>query len=255
MPHLKSLAGLRMSAKYVRNWYSLFAIYSNILPHATIKFRDGQKTEVYKNNFLEFYEGLYTRYLKDHGFNYEIQGNNVIVRTPGGLLLKLPKPPYSFVLDEIFIMKVYGKPDLTGRAVIDIGSSIGDSALFFASLGANEIHCFEIDKSLCYLAEENVKLNELSTKIQIYNQAATIKSLRALISQKKLENIFMKIDCEGCEVDIINSLDNNIINYVNDIVLEYHYKVKPLSDRLESLGFNVRHENEILFARKPLSTD
>ena len=250
MPHLKSFAGLRVSAKYVSNWYLLLPIYSNILSHATIKFRDGHKTEVYNNNFLEFYEDIYTRYLKDHGFKYDIQGKNVIVRTPEGLLLKLPKPPYSFVLDEIFIMTVYGKPDLTDRVVIDIGSSIGDTALFFANLGANEIHCYEIDKSLSYLSEENVKLNNLQNKIQIYNEAASIDSLRKLISQEKLKNVFMKIDCEGCEIDILDSLDTDIIKHINDIVLEYHYHVEPLINRLKSLGFNVRRKKEILFASK-----
>jgi len=59
----------------------------------------------------------------------------------------------------------------------------------------------------------------------------------------------MKIDREGCEVDIIDSLANDIIKYVNNIVLEYHYKVKPLSDRLKSLGFDVRRKNKILFAQ------
>lgn len=250
MPHLKSFAGLRMSVKYVRNWYSVLGHYLNILSSTTARFKDGHNIIIHKNNFLQFYEELYVRYLKDQGFTYERLGKNVMVKTPQGFLLKLPKPPYSFVLDEIFIMRVYGKHDLTGRVVIDIGSSIGDSSIYFTSLGATEVLSFEIDKSLCYLAEENIRLNNLSSKIHVYNERATSEVVRKLISQQHLKNIFMKIDCEGCEVEIINNMDDNTIKCISDLVLEYHYDVKPLSDKLKSAGFKVRRKKEILFASK-----
>jgi 16S rRNA G966 N2-methylase RsmD len=252
MPHVKSLSGLRMAAKYVNNWYSLLALYANIISKTTAKFKDGTQIGVSKNNYLMFYEELYKRHLQDNGFTYKTKESSTIVQMPNGLQVVVLKPPYSFVLDEIFLMKVYGEPNLRGRTAIDIGASLGDSALYFASIGAAKVYGFEPDIDLFQVSQENISLNNMSDKIQIFNENGTSDSLRRLILQNGLKNIFLKVDCEGCEYEITQKTEDLVFENITDIVLEYHKKPESLIQRLTTLGFKVRRHNEIIFATKNL---
>jgi hypothetical protein len=249
MPHLKSLAGLGMVAKYVSNWYCILALYANIIPKTTARFKDGRGVDVYKNNHIVFYEEIYKRHLQNHGFICETKGKEEPVRTPEGLVIML-RPPYSFVLDEIFLMKVYGQPQLKGRVVIDIGTSFGDSALYFASLGASKVYCFEADKDLYQMAQENISLNNMTGKIYIYNQKATGELLRILILEYRLKNVFLKVDCEGCEYEVIKNMGHSMFESIRDIVMEYHRQPEPLIGYLTRLGFRIKRKRRILFASK-----
>jgi hypothetical protein len=250
MPHVRSISGLRMAAKYVKNWYSLLPLYAKITSKTIAKFKDGRELAISQSNYLAFYEELYRLHLQDNGFRYITKNNATIVHTPGGLQLMIRRPIYSFVLDEIFLMKVYGEPDLRERSAIDIGTSLGDSTLYFASLGAKRVYGFEPDISLYELAKENVKLNNMDDRIQIYNTKATGESLRNLILQYELKNVFLKIDCEGCEYEVIENADDLTFEKIKDVVIEYHNSPKPLMQRLTRLGFKVRQQKEIILAAK-----
>ena len=138
MPHLRSLTGVSMLRKYVSNWFSVIGVYVGFLSETTASFRDGKKVVVSRKRYQDFYEELYKRHNIDHGFAYtrDEQGNT-ITTLPNGLRLTFGhEKNYSFVLDEIFVMRVYGEPNLKNRVVVDVGAAIGDSELYFASLGA-----------------------------------------------------------------------------------------------------------------------
>lgn len=49
---------------------------------------------------------------------------------------------YSLVLDEIYLMQVYGKPELKGKVVVDLGAAVCDTSLFFCRQGANHVYAF-----------------------------------------------------------------------------------------------------------------
>ncbi|MBV9179081.1 MAG: FkbM family methyltransferase [Nitrososphaeraceae archaeon] len=231
------------------NWYSLLALYINVLSKTQVKFKNGREIIVSKANFNVFYEELYKLHLQNHGFSYKTQRITTI-QTPDGLQLMLLKIPYSFVIDEIFLMKVYGEPNLEGRTVIDIGASIGDSALYFVKRGASKVYGFELDTEYSSMARENIVLNKMIDKIKIYNEKATSKSLKSLILQYKLRNVFLKIDCEGCEYEVVENTDNHTFESINDVVIEYHREFEPLVRRLAMLGFKVKRKREILFGTK-----
>jgi tRNA/tmRNA/rRNA uracil-C5-methylase (TrmA/RlmC/RlmD family) len=250
MPHLKSVQGIEMTAKYVKNWYSVLAVYCNIKPRTIARFKNGKNVPIHKRDFLEFYEEIYRQYLVDNGFKYLGEGCESFVKTPSGIRLKLFRLPYSFVLDEVFKMKVYGQPDLSDRVAVDIGSSIGDSSLYFASLGAVEVHGFEVDRDLCNVAEQNIKLNNLSSRVIIHNEKATSNSLEILISKNSWTNVFIKIDCEGCEYEIIRDLSNRSLNKVQNFVIEYHGDAKPIINKLKISGFRVSRIKEIIYANR-----
>jgi hypothetical protein len=58
-----------------------------------------------------------------------------------------------------------------------------------------------------------------------------LQKLMATIS----DSIFLKMDCEGCEYDIIPKLD---MDKVTDVVMEYHMKPGPLMEALARAGFS-----------------
>lgn len=199
-------------------------------------------------NFNKFYELLYRLYLSDKGFKYD-KSDNEIVRLPNGLTIRIFEP-YSFVLDEIFLMKVYGEPRLQGKTVVDVGASIADSSLYFATLGAEKVYGFELNKDRYSIALENIRRNNMDTKIRIFNQAATCGSLKELIERENLENIFFKVDCEGCEYEILENADNNFFQCITNVVLEFHGYFKPLVQKLEKFGFNVEKKGRMIYAKK-----
>jgi hypothetical protein len=251
-----------MTAKYVKNWYLLLALHAGLISQMLAKFRDGKQIVVSRHNYLLFYEELYKRYLQNKGFIYRTMEKKIIVQIPYGLQLML-KPSltsnaktYSFVLDEIFVMKVYGKPNLHGRVVIDLGASLGDSALYFTSIGASKVYGYEPNLEYYELAEENIKLNDMVEKIHIYNEDATNGKLKSLITNQQLENIFLKVDCDGCEYEFTQNLDDMTCNNISDIVMEYHGISKPLIEKLTKLGYKVYckknfwEKNGMLIAKK-----
>jgi hypothetical protein len=274
MPYLNTLSGLLLVTRYVKNWYSLLALYSHIIPESTIKFKDGMSIVISKrsrevegklneafglpretltwlqnsNNFDVFYEELYRRHLKDNGFTYDTT-EPTVVRTPGGLEIAI-LPPYSFVLDEIFLMKIYGEPDLNGRSVIDVGASIGDSSLYFATLGASKIYGFETDENRYNIARKNIKSNNMIQKIEIYNEDATAEVLKSLIFKKELKDVFIKLDCEGCEYSLFQNTDPSVFDRIKDVVMEYHRKPEPLIKTLIESQFEVKKQKTKIFASK-----
>lgn len=274
MPHLNSFKGLRILPKYVSNWYSVLALYANIIKRVNVKFRDGFEVEICKRkkeavntlsegfgfrgsitwlqnsaNFNIFYEEIYKRYLQDNGFNYQINQHNTIVTTPSGLRIVMT-PPYSFVLDEIFVMKVYGEPNLNGRIAIDIGASIGDSSLYFSSLGAIEVYSYEVDRERFEIALRNIELNNLNDKIKLFNEAATAASVQEIILKNNYDNVFIKIDCEGCEYEIMHRLPNEVFLRITDLVLEYHQDPNPILEKLRVLNYQVYQDRSVIYAKQ-----
>ena len=244
MPRLKSLAGFRMLRIYVRNWMTALFVYLGLISTAEIKFRDGDSCGISKTNYATFYEHLYRKYNESNGFHY-VDSEAI---SPNGIKLQLPGLPYSHVLDEVFIMKCYGEPNLKNRVAVDIGASIGDTSLFFNSLGA-EVYAFEPDKHRFRIALENVTNNGANENIHVMNQYANSKLIFDLIATKSLKNIFMKIDCEGCELEIINDLPDNSFQSIAEIVLESHdNNSSKIIERLNALGFKTRKSHEIISA-------
>lgn len=277
MPRLNSAGGVKILHKYISNWYLVLALYANIISKVKVKFRDGfeidisrRKNEMVKRlsksyglpesitwlqnsrNFDTFYEELYKRYLQDNGFSYQINQDLAMVTTPTGISIVII-PPYSFVIDEVFIMKVYGQPKLKGRVAIDVGASIGDSSLYFSSLGATKVYGFELDKERFTIGAKNVKINNLGDKIQLFNEGATAKSLEELILKNNYRNVFVKMDCEGCEYKVIREISQEVSLRITDIVMEYHSDPRPLVRRLRDLSYKVSVNKSIVYAKRRIN--
>jgi len=169
----------------------------------------------------------------------------------------------------------YGALDVRNKVVADVGASFGDSAIFFALKGARKVYAYEPIPWVAKILEKNVRLNNLSDVVKIYPYAVSLNEGKAtlIVPKNKTEGASLyyddkkfhiaekrerelklmhitvekttppldadvaKIDCEGCEYDIIKFLKDRIYD---EIVMEYHSDYRPLTKKLMELGYRVR---------------
>ena len=174
---------------------------------------------------------------------------------------------YHVDYEEFFTGDEWDMVPLNNRHVIDIGANVADSPLYFAKGNANVI-AFEPVKHLYELGIKNISLNpKLKDKIIFINKAVGGKRGKMNINTKSTENYInsedsykievitipdvinmynfkpdiLKMDCEGCEFEII--LNYNL-NMFNDIIFEHHTAItgidyNQLIDKLKKQGFKI----------------
>ena len=184
-------------------------------------------------------------------------------------------------LIEIYNNKVYGK-NFINYNIIDVGMSNGDSTIYFAKYGAKKVVGLEPDKESYDLAQKNIKESNINNKVVLINKALSHEKKETefiiydkypnanSIDEKNMvklnssvhkdivetitlyeiftlfngENIdLLKMDCEGCEYEVLNNLDSKIFNKIIRIYLEFHNGVQNLPNILKNNGYNVSIEN------------
>ena len=180
---------------------------------------------------------------------------------------------------NIFLKKNYDVFKVKDNTVIDIGANIGDTAIFFAHNGAKRIIGVEPFHKNFEVAEKNVNANKLTDTIVLIKAGCGSKTgsvkidpgydssiesrlvdfnegeyvpvitLQDIIQKYSIPiGSALKIDCEGCEYDIIENTPSNIISHFNHIQIEYHSGYRSLKRKLESIGYDV-------IITKPHATD
>ena len=175
---------------------------------------------------------------------------------------------YNICIEEYFSDDDWNMINFQNRFVIDIGANIADTTLHFAKNDANVIG-FEPVKHLYELGIKNISINpNLKNKITFINKAVGGKkgklsienmgSTEGYINQKdsydievitikdvlndyKFTSDILKMDCEGCEFEIILNED---LTMFNDIIFEHHSEMvgkdyKPLIEKLKKENFNI----------------
>jgi FkbM family methyltransferase len=182
----------------------------------------------------------------------------------------------AFSLNEIFALKVYEHPHCKvekNDIVIDIGANLGFFSYNAILEGAQIVYAFEPGPNQAQAILEN--FGDLG-KIKIEQKAVTdtrgfvklLSSINSVLSQiskssddqnaKDCESVnlmefckennilkvnLLKLDCEGSEWQIFESLKDDFISNIDKIVMEYHLntdkRVDSLVQRLRSLGFEV----------------
>jgi FkbM family methyltransferase len=173
---------------------------------------------------------------------------------------------------NIFVDNVYSVLPVGGMVVIDVGANIADSGIYFALRDANKVIGVEPFPNNYEIAKKNIEVNNLSNKITMvlagcganrgyinvdssleigianqigdnFKQGARVPllTLEYLLNEYKIQRgkAVLKMDCEGCEYDVILSANDEILTSFNDILIEYHYGHKDLKERLEKCGFEV----------------
>ncbi|MCV0399644.1 MAG: FkbM family methyltransferase [Nitrosarchaeum sp.] len=199
----------------------------------------------------------------------------------------LPKslPPVKFSnwehggdLIGVFLIEEYKTLPVKNSIVIDIGGNVGDSAIYFALKGAKKVISFEPSIKNSEFAKKNIELNNLNDKIIFNLKAVTANTgfikidpdmsgnqgkithhengieipsitLDDIVKNHVSENAVLKIDCEGCEYDIINQTSDSTLKYFSHIQIEYHHGYKDLKTKLEKIGFVVKISRPIRFKK------
>lgn len=174
---------------------------------------------------------------------------------------------YANHVEEWYSGDDWSNVNVLNRYVIDIGANVADSTLQFAHNGAHVIG-FEPVKHLYELGVNNIDLNEdLKDNIIFINKAVDgqrgtldidLNSIQNYINEEDSYQIdvitisdvlndydfpadVLKMDCEGCEFEIILNED---LTMFNDIIFEHHAGMvgkdcKLLIKKLEEDGFKV----------------
>jgi len=181
-------------------------------------------------------------------------------------------------LIEIFVEDQYEVPEvlsgLRGRDVIDVGANTGDSALYFVLNGARKVIAVEPLPNVARCAEENVRLSSATDKVKVINAAlsnepvsvpcdydvrlsgsfstlsasgpckvpgVTLGDLLNMVDDPYL----LKMDCEGCEAQVILGPERERLRTFKHIIFEAHPYITGVSnekllDSLKELGFECR---------------
>lgn len=219
------------------------------------------------------------------GDDYKIifhQGLKFKIRTQRIVHWRGSKLPVDLlVIYRILSQKIYnpigfeiGRDDI----IVDVGAHIGAFTIYAATLAQNgRVYSFEPHPENFALLKENVRLNNLSSRVKVFELAILSKGqdkVRMYLDEEtttrhsivaegpkyievrttSLEDVFfaegisrcdfLKMDCEGAEYEILFNTSEEFIRKVSKIALECHSKsngdsIKELADRLKSHGFEV----------------
>jgi len=199
----------------------------------------------------------------------------------------LPRQDKKFdivwLINENFTNEQYKWLDVKGKDVVDVGANIGDTAIYFALKGAKHVYAFEPYPYSYNIAKKNIKLNHLENKITLLNEGCgksgfvtikedydntggtdlknfkegkkiKIESLDEIVKRFNLKHAALKVDCEGCEYDLILNASDEALHAFDQIIIEYHYGYKNLQKQLKICRFKAKntHPKTTLYNKKIL---
>jgi FkbM family methyltransferase len=268
--------GLLNLVQILMKYRNAYQNYLSVLKHIIQKrypaeaiLRNGQ--EITLNGFEISYN--LARLQDQNQIQYDIV--NDIVQIPddtfsGSKGVKLKGGLSNGEIVNIFVNKVYHRFPVKGKMVIDVGANIADSCIYFVLNGAERVVGVEPLPENYNIAQENIRLNNYSSKIivllagcsaeegsinidphkgigiQIHrgkkmSNAIPSFTLEQILRQANIGDgeVVLKIDCEGCEYDIISSASDDLLKRFSHILIEYHHGYKIIKERLDKCNFDV----------------
>jgi FkbM family methyltransferase len=179
---------------------------------------------------------------------------------------------------EVFAEGEYEVPEvlsgLRGRDVIDVGAGVSDSTLYFILNGARKVIAVEPLPNVARCAEENLKLNGITDEVKVINAALSNEPMSVPCDYNVLlsryfstlkgsgpcrvpgvtlgyllntvdDPYLLKMDCEGCEVEVILGPERERLRAFEHIMFEAHPHITGVSNEkllasLKELGFECR---------------
>lgn len=143
-------------------------------------------------------------------------------------------PQFWNTIDDIFFKEIYGSLDVRGKIVIDIGASIGDTALYFLLNGAGHVYGFEPLEERLMLLKENLANNSIEGKFTLIDSEYRGGDLGRIIEKYNLGgDLVLKVDCEGGEYGLLDESDATLKRF-SQLELEYHYGYVNLEKKLKN---------------------
>ena len=205
------------------------------------------------------------------GWDYDLKLDKIILPESG---LHFYNGISNGDLFNIFYEKDYNFLPVKDRVVIDIGANIADSSIYFAMTGAKKVIALEPFPKNFEVAQKNITLNGFTNKIELLNAGCCggqskdmvldalakgvgcqsmqsslgsnihFYTIRELINKYNIDSpAVLKIDCEGCEYDIILSNGKTTLDKFSHIQIEYHHGFGDLEKHLIDANFAVSHTN------------
>jgi len=167
----------------------------------------------------------------------------------------------------IFKNGEYKNVNVKDRVVVDIGAATGDTAIYFILRGATKVYGYELNKRSYDIAQKNIDLNNLRDKVNIEYcgvaskkikssdtilgaiiptqdrkdvDGANVKTLDEIVKEHNIHNAVLKVDTDGFEYDIFNTVKEETLQAFDMVVLEYHFGTKEIPNKLEKCGFKVK---------------
>ena len=204
----------------------------------------------------------------------------VIFETRSGLKIKIRVNSTDLMaLTHVWMIQEYSDDDFpisNDDVIIDVGAHIGLFALFASQFCKNgKIFCYEPIKENYKILIENIEMNQIQN-IFPNNLAVTKETSRVKIflnddqsghsmftqnknfvevDSKSLSDIFidngikecdfLKLDCEGAEYEIVESMSSDLFTKINKTAIEYHMVdtkpelLKQLINKLKQFSFSV----------------
>ncbi|MEZ0346220.1 MAG: FkbM family methyltransferase [Infirmifilum sp.] len=186
----------------------------------------------------------------------------------GGHTVKFPPGAAPFIEDilcENMLGDAYGDLDVRNRVVVDVGAGVGDTAVMFALMGAGKVIALEPHPSLFKVARETVEINGVADRVLLLNAGigasdcvvevgdcpvgyrlfspceckgdvkVRVYTLGSLVGEFGIDDVVLKMDCEGCEYDAVT--DPEVLKVFRQVVIEYHRGYGKLVEILERAGF------------------
>jgi FkbM family methyltransferase len=275
------LAQLRTIPRMFRNWPQLVLFRLGLKRNVVAKWRSGgsvtiqsmqdwsdlQEESLWGQEFLRAHGCLVS--VKDDVVEFPYRGN--ILRFQAESLVKSCE-----MVVEQFVQEQYKWLDVKGQRVLDVGANIGDSAIYFALRGALHVYSFEPYPHTYRFAKRNVALNGFEKQVTLLNMGCgkegtitinpelrsepsstlvpseagdtvCIISLNRIVEDYGLSDAIAKIDCEGCEYDLILGASDKELQAFSQMMIEYHHGYSGLVDRLRKAGFHVTHSRPFEF--------
>jgi FkbM family methyltransferase len=169
-----------------------------------------------------------------------------------------------------FVDEQYGALNVKEKIVADIGASFGDTSIYFALKGAKKVYAYEPVPWVVELLEKNVRQNNLSEIVNIHPCAVSVIKGKSRLTIPKtatdaaslhygfaktdvveisvqtvtppMDAEVVKLNCEGCEYDIILKWLNSKI--YDEIIINYHEDYEQLVKKLAKLGYKVKIQED-----------
>jgi len=243
--------------KAYENWISVMWVVYRNRPRIKLKLRNGLQLEGSPNWASQIsglvYVGGDVRQVSDELVGFALDDRSVVL--------------YGWYYGGNNSLHDYCWLDVKGKRVLDVGASIGDTAVYFTLGGAKQVVAFEPYPFPYSYALKNVEANGLKN-VKVVNagvsghdgtvkvtkgETTTGNDLKASdepdaveVPVYSLDRVLkeygpfdvMKMDCEGCEYDAIAS--SKRIGEIKQIQIEYHYGPERLLEALKNAGFEVK---------------
>jgi FkbM family methyltransferase len=249
----------------------VFEIQPDIFARLVSRFSRGLIKSIECVNGRLFVNGVEVDSIDDVIFNYDIWVKVLGWKYNGSYWVKDDiklKHMYGIML-EIFNYGLYDVLNVSGRDVVDVGAFVGDSSIYFALKGAKKVIAIEPHPGAYAEMLENIRLNNLEgvivplnaglagkpgkIRVESVNEEETIGTFHRFSDAGSVEAVtlddivgrfgiregaVLKMDCEGCEYEVLSAVKPETLRVFDQILIEYHNGYRLLRDILENYGFS-----------------